>query len=225
MIEYFHRLLASVVGILTLVVCIQIWRNGNLRQRFGKKCVWLLGLLILQIALGGITVQTELHPHIVATHLGMALLFLGLLFFMLLELHRGGQRLPWRIWPHWRIAVIFAQIILGGLVAASEAGLACPDFPTCQGAWLPTLQGNVALHFSHRVLAFIILGMATYLALTKWRNPLVKVIFSLVALQVLLGIGNVLLGLPLWMRIAHNGVAVLLFLSLVVRSYELRRGA
>lgn len=227
LIEYAHRLLASLVGILTLVVCVRIWRDGNLRQRFGKKCILLLGLLILQIVLGGITVKTELHPHIVATHLGVALIFLGILFYMFLQV-RGPQstvhgptlRNPF---PHWRLAVVFTQILLGGLVAASGAGLACPDFPTCQGVWLPAMEGSVGLHFSHRLLGFVILGIATYSALKKWECPVVKTVFGLVCLQVLLGIGTVLMGLPFWMRVAHNAVAVLLFLSLVVRSYQIRQ--
>ncbi|MBI4223935.1 MAG: COX15/CtaA family protein [Deltaproteobacteria bacterium] len=225
LIEYAHRLLASLVGILTLVFCVRVWINADLRKIFGKKCGLLLGLLIFQIILGGIAVKTELHPHIVAIHLGAALLFLGVIFYLFLQVRspQSVVRSPGLL-SHWRLAVVFLQILLGGLVAASEAGLACPDFPTCQGVWLPDLRGNVALHFSHRVLAFIILGMASYLAIKKWQCPLVKTIFGLVVLQILLGIGTVLMGLPLWMRIAHNGVAVLLFLGLVVRSYELRRG-
>lgn len=225
LIEYFHRLLASVVGILTLIVSIQVWRDENLRKLFGKKCGLLLGLLFLQVVLGGITVKTELNPHIVAAHLGIGLIFLSLIFYIFLSVWKGDAQKKVPLWSYWRPAVLFIQIILGGLVAASEAGLACPDFPTCQGVWFPTLQGAVALHFSHRLLAFVILIMAINLALTKWHLPIVRMIFSLVLLQILLGIGNVLLGLPLWLRVAHNAVAVLLFLSLIVRTYELRRGS
>lgn len=238
LIEYAHRLLACLVGILTLIVCIKVWIDKELRGRFGKKCGVLLGLLVVQVLLGGVTVKTELHPHIVATHLGIGLIFLALIFYMYLYVRTfvrsyvsnkdNFQRtnVPTyqrtNLFFHWRIAVLFIQILLGGLVAASQAGLACPDFPTCQGVWIPTMHGLVAIHFAHRVGALVILIMAISLALTKWQLPIVRLIFFLVLLQILLGIGAVMMGLPFWMRIAHNAVAVFLFLVLVRRVYELR---
>ena len=53
----------------------------------------------------------------------------------------------------------FAQIVLGGLVASSYAGLACPDWPTCNGGlWVPTLDGTVGLHVLHRFNGYAFLG-------------------------------------------------------------------
>lgn len=228
LIEYFHRLLACVVGIVTFLTAILTWTNATLRKEWGRWMLVVFILLIFQAVLGGVAVKTELHPHIVATHLGVALIFLAMIFYMVLCLKKPIDKnlFPKTIWyrlSHYTLAVLVIQIILGGLVAASNAGLACPDFPMCLGSWIPTLQGNVAIHFFHRIGALIVTVMAMILVFKKWSLPVSKIIFFLVFLQVLLGIGNIFMQLPLGMRVAHNAVAVLLFLSLIVSTYELRR--
>lgn len=230
LIEYFHRLLACVVGITTLITAIIVWKNRLLRKEWGVWMGVVFGLLIFQAVLGGIAVKTELHPHVVATHMGVALIFLAMIFYMLLrtmhdrtkheaQFHdRAIARLS-----HTTLILLFLQIILGSLVAASNAGLACPDFPTCQGVWIPMLEGNVALHFFHRVGALVIFILAFALQLGARHLTVVRAIFGLTLLQILLGAGSVFMGLPFWMRLAHNAVAVLLFLALMRTTYELRR--
>jgi len=233
LIEYTHRLLASLVGFLTLGFAILVWLKKELRILIGKWCGVALALLFVQVGLGGVTVKTELHPYVVATHLGVALVFLAVIFYMTLlvrswtsahqHISTSVQKSIWYRLSHYTLTVLFLQMILGSLVAASNAGLACPDFPTCQGAWIPQLTGLVGLHFLHRVGALLVLFMVCLLVVGKWGRGAVRFIFLLAVFQILLGIGNVLWGLPLWMRITHLGVAVLLFLALMVSTYELRR--
>jgi heme A synthase len=53
------------------------------------------------------------------------------------------------------IALVFSQAALGAYVRHAQAGLACPDFPACQGGWLPpSLTGPVFLHYSHRLAGY-----------------------------------------------------------------------
>jgi heme A synthase len=64
--------------------------------------------------------------------------------------------------------VVLAQSLLGGLVRHADAGMACPDIPTCLGAWVPPLSNDlVALHFAHRALgvlaAVLVLALAVRL--------------------------------------------------------------
>ena len=227
LIEYTHRLLASAVGLLTLGICIAVWKHKEWCGQIGKFGNIALVLLFVQVLLGGVTVKSELHPQVVATHWAVALLFFTILILTTLKASLGSlTTLPktgWYKFSHALVGLLYLQMILGSLVSASNAGLACPDFPTCQGAWLPMLQGEVALHFFHRVGAFIISAMTLVLITGLWKKRLVKLIFALVLMQVLLGIGNVLYGLPLWMRLAHTAVAVLLFATLIVNTYALRR--
>lgn len=237
LIEYVHRLLATLVGLGTLAFAIFVWSQKELRSVLGNWCATMVGLLVLQVALGGVTVRTELHSHIVATHLAVALIFLAALFYMWLRMRgdfdrsaaRAQPRTIWYHLSHITLLLLFFQIVLGGLVAAGNAGLACPDFPTCLGSWWPALHGNVALHFLHRLGAVLILLFLSILALGA-RQPhgarlpmVIHLLLVGVVVQILLGIGSVMMHLPTAMRIAHNAVAVFLFLVLMTATYELRR--
>ncbi len=229
LIEYVHRLLASLVGIVTCVVCIKVWREASLRAKFGKKCGIILALLFVQVLLGGVTVKSELHPYIVTIHLGVALVFLTFIFQWALSVFASGVSMDrpvvkskWFPVAHFLLLLVFIQILLGGMVASSNAGLICPDFPTCNGLWMPPLHGLVAWQFLHRLFAFLVFIGVLVLCFVKRSLKSAKGLFVFALLQMFLGIANILLGLPFWIRVAHSGIAVLLFLMVMVFSNELR---
>lgn len=147
------------------------------------------------------------------------------------------------------LALVAIQIALGGWVSSNYAALACTDFPLCQGAWAPamdfahgfTLQRELgetasgellplaaltAIHWTHRVMALIVALYLAWLISRLLRTPgntaLGLALAALLALQVTLGIGNVLLSLPLGVAVAHNTGAALLLAALVVLNYRLR---
>ncbi|MDP2600555.1 MAG: COX15/CtaA family protein [Deltaproteobacteria bacterium] len=232
MIEYFHRLLASLVGIITLIVSLKVWKNPELRGVFGKKCAVILVLLLFQVLLGGVTVKSELHPYIVTFHLAVALIFLALVFNMTISIlydsttvrqYDSGRLTIVPSYCRTVVLLVFIQILLGGMVATSHAGLVCPDFPTCNGLWIPPLEGLVAWQFFHRLTAFFIFGFVVILFFGKWRMRSVRWLVALVFLQMILGIANVLLELPFWIRVAHLATAVLIFLMALLSSYEFRK--
>jgi cytochrome c oxidase assembly protein subunit 15 len=141
------------------------------------------------------------------------------------------------------IALVALQIALGGWTSSNYAAFACgTDFPRCLGQWWPAtdfreafvlwrgigvdyeggvLDGpaRVAIQFSHRLFA---LAVAAYLAvfalrclrIEAWRG-MGALVLILLALQLALGIGNVMLGLPLWLATLHNAGAALLLATLV----------
>jgi cytochrome c oxidase assembly protein subunit 15 len=140
------------------------------------------------------------------------------------------------------LAVLIVQILLGGWTSTNYAALACPDFPQCTGQWLPDTNfsegfrlwrgvgvdyeggildqdARVAIHLTHRVGAIIVLGVfawliARLLATPGMRGP-AGVLATLLATQITLGVLNVVLSLPLWVAVAHNGVAALLLACMV----------
>lgn len=141
------------------------------------------------------------------------------------------------------LIVVAAQIALGGWVSANYAALACAnDFPTCLGQLWPETdfaegfvlwrqvgvdyEGGVldqparaAIHMAHRVGALAVLAVAGWLALRLARETLLRnsglVLAFILCVQLVLGILNVVLGLPLAVAVAHNGVAALLLALLV----------
>ena len=115
------------------------------------------------------------------------------------------------------LALTYALIVLGAWVRATGSGLACPDWPTCRGAWFPPLEGLVGLQMAHRFAAYALTG---WLLFTWWRtrrvpDPAVRAggrwALGLTVAQVALGVANVLLGLPMWLSALHlaNATAIL----------------
>jgi len=148
------------------------------------------------------------------------------------------------------LALLALQIALGGWTSSNYAALACgTDFPTCLGQWSPPTdfhngfvlwrgvgvdyEGGVldspartAIQLAHRAGAVIVLlallATAVFAARRRETRALGAALGAGVLLQVLLGIGNVKLGLPLPVATAHNGVAALLLLVLLALLVRLR---
>jgi cytochrome c oxidase assembly protein subunit 15 len=97
---------------------------------------------------------------------------------------------------------------------------------TASGELLP-LTALTAIHWMHRVMALVVTVYLGWLALRLFRAPgyagMGLAICVLLALQVSLGISNVLLSLPLALAVAHNAGAALLLSSLVLLNYRVRR--
>ena len=249
--EMFHRYLAGTLGLLILAVATIAWLK---RGEIGRP-PWLATLLVAVVAfqatLGMWTVTMLLKPAIVTMHLlgGMATLAL-LLWLALLEINPRSAPAPvaraLRPWAAAGLAVVVAQIALGGWVSANYAALACPDFPACNGQWLPemdfanafhvlrelgvtaagaplTQEALHAIHWSHRLGALATLLVVGIVAVLALRAPALRAhgaaIAVLLVVQAVLGIANVLLRLPLALAAAHNAGAALLLAALVVINF------
>lgn len=148
------------------------------------------------------------------------------------------------------LVLVAVQVALGGWVSTNYAALACTDFPRCQGAWMPSmafepgftlhrelgetatgdllpLTALTAIHWTHRAMALLVALYLGWLALRLLRAPgylgAGLVLAGLLTLQVSLGIGNVLLSLPLLLAVAHNAGAALLLASLVWLNFQVNR--
>jgi cytochrome c oxidase assembly protein subunit 15 len=240
LIEYIHRAIAGLVALLTVGVSVAVFRSAEHRPRLGSLAVASLLVLAVQIFMGARVVLEELPVDRVVSHLLLAFLLFAVLVRMTLiagEVARAEVPLDvppehsrLRLWARVGAAAVFLQAGLGAWVSSSGAALACPDFPTCQGAWLPPLTGLVGIHYTHRLGAyalFLFLGGYTHLAARAALPPrarrALRAAAVLLVLQILLGIGNVLLRVPLAVSASHLGVALLLFGSLVVAGHEIGR--
>ena len=150
------------------------------------------------------------------------------------------------------LGVVIVQIALGGWVSTNYAALACPDLPLCrghvvppmdfanafhvlrelgqtaQGAWL-SVEALTAIHWTHRMFAvlvfFVVGGLAHRLARVANCRGLARGLAVLLLAQIAIGLGNVVLSLPLWLAAAHNAGAALLLSILIVincRLYAMR---
>ncbi|MDA3934390.1 MAG: COX15/CtaA family protein [Gammaproteobacteria bacterium] len=157
-----------------------------------------------------------------------------------------------RPWVLAALLILLLQIALGGWVSSNYAALACIDLPTCQQQWWPQTdfvegftiwreigidyEGGVldqaarnAIHISHRIGAMLAFVIIAAMSIQLLRNPITRFAGSLAGLlllvQIVLGINNIVLLLPLWNAVAHNGVAALLLLAIVNALWRTRAPA
>ncbi len=105
----------------------------------------------------------------------------------------------------------FCLIVLGALVRANDAGLACPDWPLCFGELVPSFDMKVAFEWGHRLLASLVsLGLAL-LSWQGWRQvslraqlkPALLFAWAVLATQIVFGGLTVLLELAPWTVTVH----------------------
>ncbi|MFY7698163.1 MAG: COX15/CtaA family protein [Legionella sp.] len=158
----------------------------------------------------------------------------------------------WRFWMILGIIITFMQIALGGWVSSNYAGIACIGFPRCNGNWLPDLyflkafnvlsplganyQGGLldsdiraTIQFTHRLGALItalyvfVLSLVVLIRMNDNRvRTAAIVVITILSLQFVLGVVNVIFLLPLWSAVVHNGCAALLLAAMVTMLYLLR---
>jgi cytochrome c oxidase assembly protein subunit 15 len=121
------------------------------------------------------------------------------------------------------------QIALGGLVSSNYAGLACPEWPTCNGGvWFPAWSGGVGLHLLHRYNGYLLLAALALAAGASRRDARLRTpafaALALGILQVGVGIANVSFGLPVEVTGLHSALATALAaaLTLALREIALR---
>jgi heme A synthase len=117
------------------------------------------------------------------------------------------------------VILLFFQASLGAYVRHSDAGSACPDFPTCLGSWLPHLSGGVLVHYSHRLLAYLIVGTVVAVAAAvfidarlKRQRALALTLLALAVIQTGVGAGVVLSGLNFAATAFHLAMALAMLL-------------
>src|SRR3954447_18568300 len=202
--EHGHRLIASTVGFLTIVLAVWLWMAER-----GTWVRWLgvaaLGAVIAQGLLGGLTVLYYLPPAVSTAHAGLAEIFFCLTVSIALFNSPGWKagygeaavddgRL--RAVATTTTVIIYSQILIGATMRHTGAGLAIPDFPWMFGHVIPDhWSGAIAVHFAHRIGAIVVGATVIGTSIYVWRThqdrpelarPAFLLIF-LVVIQVTLG--------------------------------------
>ena len=240
--EHGHRLIASTVGFLTIILAAWLWRADP--RRWMK---WLglaaLGAVVAQGVLGGVTVLFFLPAAISTAHAALAEIFFCLTVAIALFTSPGWIRGDSAVGVDDRVlrnvattttVLICAQILIGATMRHTGAGLAIPDFPLMFGHLIPThWDPKIAIHFAHRVGALVVTlaAVATSTRVVyhhRDRRELTRpaaLIVGLVAVQITLGALTVLSRRDVSINSAHVVVgALVLATSLVVtlRSWRAR---
>jgi cytochrome c oxidase assembly protein subunit 15 len=199
--EHGHRLIASTVGFLCIIQA--IWLQRREPKRFVRKLGWLsLLAVIVQGALGGITVLLFLPKSISVSHAALAEIFfclnVSIAFFTsrwyerLSSMEKGAApvKMAWTV-----TAIVFLQIFAGAVMRHLGAGLAIPDFPLSFGRIVPAfVSTEIVAAYVHRVGGFVVAAAVIALAVRLLRyekthplRGLASLLLAVVAAQVLLG--------------------------------------
>ena len=242
MIEFTHRVLAMLVGLATLLLAILVYAKPRYRAALGGIMAFALVVLAIQVVMGGRVVLEELPVERVVAHLLLAFLFFAILLRMTLIAQdvARGERLSGvngdrrvkglKAMSHAAAGLVFLQAGLGAWVSSSGASMACPDFPTCHGTLFPRMEGLVGIHYAHRLGAYLVFAAVLALSIRSVSVPLpprarwpLRLAGILVSLQIVLGVLNVLLAVPLAVSAGHLATALALFGTLLVANHELKR--
>jgi len=224
--EHGHRLIASTVGFLTIVLAAWVWRVEP-RRWVRWLALGALGAVVLQGLLGGLTVLLLLPAPVSIGHAGLAQLFFCLTLSLAVFTSPGWRAVAdpvddptLRRLAAVTTTLVYAQILLGATMRHTGAGMAIPTFPLAFGHVIPPVwNAAVAVHFAHRVGALIVTGAILTTAVHVWHHqrgrrdlfrPAVLLVL-LVFAQIALGGLVVLSGLQPFLNTAHvvNGALVL----------------
>lgn len=250
--EWSHRLLGRLVGVAFAVpFLVFLWRR-MMPARVIWRCVVLFALGGLQAVVGwwmvysGLAGRTEVAPERLTVHLGLALILFCLLIWTGLEAWAGPRR-PFarKAWPAVAmglLALVFVQILLGGLVAGNRAGLIYNDWPLFGGRLWPgdyvtgglrqtLLHSLAAVQANHRVTAYLLLVLVWIVAVRAFGSrylprtlaSLALILAVMVTLQALLGIGTLMMQVPLGMALTHQLTAAVVLAVAVSFAWRARR--
>ena len=251
--EMAHRYFASTLGLVILILTYMAWKRPALGQRGLTIGLSLLVMFQSALGMWTVTLLVKpfiVMSHLLGGLATLSLLLLLLLRIGNNRLAKEQKNNNIKKLAIVALVVLIIQIALGGWTSTNYAALACPDFPTCFGeSWNPdvdyaegfvlwrglgidyefgvlTNEARAAIHWVHRIGALITTLILTILVFRLFRVSAIKeglFVANLLVTQVLLGVFNVLLSLPLSIAVAHNGVAALLLLSLVYVNFRLKQ--
>jgi cytochrome c oxidase assembly protein subunit 15 len=241
--EHGHRLIASTVGVLTIVMAVWLWIAEPRRwlRWFG---VATLGSVVAQGLLGGLTVLFFLPAAISTAHAGLAEIFfcmtVAIAIFTSPGWIAGYETTAGPAGPRVRrlataaTVLIYAQILVGATMRHTGAGLAIPDFPWMFGHLVPDHWSRaIAIHFTHRVGALLvtltILALFAHVASReRGRRELMRpaaMLLGLVAVQVTLGALTVLSRRDPWINSFHVVCGAMVLTTSLVLTLRSWRGS
>lgn len=234
--EWAHRILARSVGLVFALPLLFFWATRRIERGLGPKLAGILLIGGLQGAIGwwmvasGLVDRVSVSQYRLATHLTLA----ALIFTATMVVARGlaphsepaADRSTQRL-AGFIVLLALIQIYLGGLVAGLDAGLSYNTWPLMDGklipgdlliiepAWRNFFESPKTVQFVHRLGAYTVFAVALWhMIATRMRLPgstharRATLLFLLVLVQASIGIGTLLMQVPLHMALTHQGFAL-----------------
>lgn len=183
MIEYSHRFVSGIVGVLVLAVFLLVWIKLKHRKDAKLFSAVTLFFTVLQGGLGAGAVMWGQSDFIMASHFGFSLIAFAaslLLAFVLRDVHKDPKNQSWQlnvVNHSFTVHMVFRGLVwvttlyclyvvyMGALIRHTDSTSGCSGWPLCNGQWIPDMTNSaVAISFIHRIasvlLLIVIAGMA-----------------------------------------------------------------
>ena len=242
--EWGHRILARIIGLMSIIPLIIIFLRFKKNLFFEKKYYLVFLLVCFQGFIGwfmvssGLVKNTDVSHYRLASHLSIAFLILSLVFWFLLQnlkIKKNTQKINFLFLSVFLFFLII-QIILGAFLAGLDGGLIYNTWPDMNGQFIPTDIDKIDLikisssndptviQFYHRFIAYIIilfLVTLNYFHYTKGINfNNIAVLNIAVAIQIILGIITLVTGVEIKYASIHQLGSILVLLSFLFIYYK-----
>ena len=250
--EWAHRFLGRIIGAAFFLPFVVFWAAGTIPKPLLPRLLGIFALGGLQGALGwymvmsGLSERTDVSQYRLTAHLALAVLIFGAVLWTAFGLARPARRQApgsslLANGAFLLVGAIFVQIMLGGFVAGTHAGLAFNTWPLMDGAvvpeglgamqpWYRNLFENVlTIQFNHRMMGYLIAVLALAQAAMALRSPVALVRFSAMLLlagvagQIALGVLTLLSQVQIGLALAHQAGAVVLFAAALHHAFVARQ--
>lgn len=255
--EWGHRILGRAIGLAFLLPFLALLAMRAVPRLLMSRLLLLFALGGIQGGVGwymvrsGLADRVDVSPYRLVLHLGLAVVIFGLTVWTILRLGseqhrrhsatltRGDLRLA-----HALLALLYAQILIGALVAGLKAGSTYNTWPLMDGGiwpsglltmspwWVNAFENPATVQFSHRLAAYLLIGFAiVHAARVGARSKDDRVRHSALALvgllmgQAALGIWTLLSWVPIGLGIAHQAGAFATFAVAIWHVFTVRRAS
>jgi heme A synthase len=233
LIEYSHRLSASVLSLFVAATAALSWLHFRDNPVVLRTSIAALALVIVAAVLGGVTVLTELAWWVVLFHLGIAELLLASLVIAAISGWNGNRagdsRIATRPGPttvKLSIAAVvgtFILILSGSYMVGYGAGTSCATWPLCRGSLWPDEAAAYMIHMGHRYVAalvgLVVLAAAWHVIRTLQANPPARLaavgVIAAFTIQIVVGAAVIWTAFGADFKAVHLSVATLVWASLV----------
>ena len=233
LVDFLHLLSTSLAAIMLLVAVWIAWRKFRAIRWVSWPVFIALFILALQGGLGALVAYSHSPANLVAVHLGLALLILSLITaatvvaFMLWYDPQQPARLQFRSrfskLTLWVVPVSFFVLVSGVIVSSSGATFACPDWPLCEGGFMPN-SWLAWLNMVHRLVVGLVGLYLLWMSGLAWRTQRTQraILTSATTLMLLylaqgfVGALKVVRQFPTYMLALHEATAAAVMATAVV---------
>ena len=228
-LEWIHRAIAAVIGLIVLAVVALALRNLKDRRSLQGASIALLGLVLFQAWLGRQTVLESNSGASVTAHLASAMAFVGLQVWVLArsgyaETLGGIRRASGSVVaPIVAAGAIYALLLFGSNVTGTDTGLLYPDWPLMGGTLFPPiteLSTPMILHRYATAIVALILISALWIVRREKGSParvrqLLTYAAAVFAVQCVIGAVQIFTKLAPWTQTLHVALATIIWILTV----------